>query len=46
MLDKFSIADKNFGSLINNLANVTYDANAYHNLIKIIDLTRNFNFFI
>ena len=25
---------------------MTYEANAYHNVTKIIDLTRNFNFFV
>ena len=46
LLDKFSIADKNFVSLIQNIANVTYEANSYHNVTKIIDLTRNFNYFV
>ena len=46
LLDKFSIADKNFVSLIQNIVNVTYEANAYHNVTKIIDLTRNFKYFV
>ena len=46
LLDKFSIADKNFVSLIQSIVNVTYEANAYHNVTKIIDLTRNFKYFV
>ena len=46
LLDKFSIADKNFASLIQGIIGVTYEANTYHNVTKIIDLTRNFNYFV
>ena len=45
LLDKFSIADKNFISLLNSIRASTYEQNAYHNMSKIIELTRNFHYF-
>ena len=45
LLDKFSIADQNLVSLVNSIKNTTYEQNAYHNLTKVIELTRNFHFF-
>ena len=46
LLEKFSIADQNFVSLINGIKNTTYEQNSYHNLTKIVELTRNFHFFV
>ena len=46
LLEKFSIADQNFISLINSIKNTTYDQNAYHNETKVVDLTRNFHYFV
>ncbi len=45
LLDKFSIADQNFVSLINGIKNTTYEQNSYHNLTKVVELTRNFHYF-
>lgn len=45
LLEKFSIADQNFVSLINGIVNTTYEQNSYHNLTKIVELTRNFHYF-
>lgn len=46
LLEKFSIADQNFVSLINSIKGATYDQNSYHNIIKIVELNRNFHFFV
>lgn len=45
LLDKFSIADQNFVSLINSISATTYEQNSYHNLTKVVEVTRNFHFF-
>jgi len=45
LLEKFSIADQNFVSLINSIKNTTYEQNSFHNIAKIIETTRNFHFF-
>ena len=45
LLEKFSIADQNFLSLLNSIKASTYEQNSYHNVTKIIELTRNFHFF-
>lgn len=45
LLDKFSIADQNFVSLINGVKNTTYEQNSYHNVTKVVELTRNFHYF-
>ena len=45
LLEKFSIADQNFVSLINSIRNSTYEQNSYHNISKIVEVTRNFHFF-
>ena len=46
LIEKFSIADQNFVSLINSIVNTTYEQNSYHNLTKIVEITRNFHFFV
>ena len=46
LLEKFSIADKNFCSLVNSIKNYTYEQNSYHNLTKIVELTRNYHYFV
>jgi hypothetical protein len=46
ILDKFSIADKNFQNLLRGIKEGTYDQNPYHNTVKIIELTRNFHYFV
>lgn len=45
LLEKFSIADSNFASLLNSIKAQTYEVNAYHNVSRSIELTRNFHYF-
>ena len=45
LLDKFSIADQNLVSLVNSIKNATYEQNSYHNLQKVIEVTRNYHYF-
>lgn len=46
LLEKFSIADQNFVSLLNNIRNSTYEQNSLHNVAKIVEITRNFHYFV
>lgn len=46
ILEKFSIADSNFLNLLNAIKASTYEQNPYHNVVKIIELTRNFHYFV
>ena len=46
LLEKFSIADNNFTNLLNQIKNSFYDNNSYHNVVKAIDITRNYHYFV
>ena len=46
ILEKFSIADQNFLNLLKGIKASTYEQNPYHNVIKIIELTHNFHYFV
>ena len=46
LLEKFSIADSNFLNLLKGIEASTYDLNPFHNIVKIIELTRNFHYFV
>jgi hypothetical protein len=46
LLEKFSIADSNFVSLLKGIKASTYEQNPFHNVVKIIEVTRNFHYFV
>ena len=46
LLDKFSISDNNFKCLLNAIKNECYETVQYHNVLRIIDTTRNFHYFV
>lgn len=46
LLEKFSIADNNFTNLMNQIKNSFYESNSYHNVVKAIDVTRNYHYFV
>ena len=45
LCDKFSISEPNLVSLLNSIKASTYEQNSYHNVTKVIELTRNFHYF-
>lgn len=46
LLEKFSIADNNFTNLLTQIKNSFYENNSYHNVLKAIDITRNYHYFV
>lgn len=46
LLEKFSIADTNFQNLLNQIRSSFYEHNTYHHILKAIDTTKNFNYFV
>ena len=46
LLDKFSISDNNFKNLLLNIKNECYETTQFHNVLRVIDTTRNFHYFV
>lgn len=46
LLDKFSINDNNFKNLLNSIKAECYETTQYHNVLKIVETTRNFHYFV
>jgi len=46
LLEKFSISDNNFKSLLNSIKGECYETTQYHNILRVIDTTRNFHYFV
>lgn len=45
LFEKFSISDNNFANLLNAIKQQYYEINPYHNLLRCIEVTRNFHYF-
>ncbi len=45
LFEKFSISDANFANLLSSIKTATYEQNSYHNLLRTIEVTRNFHYF-
>lgn len=45
LLEKFSISDANFASLLQAVKTHTYESNSYHNVTRAIEVTRNYHYF-
>lgn len=46
LLEKFSIADNNFTNLLSQIRSSFYENNSYHNVLKAIEVTRNYHYFV
>lgn len=46
LIEKFSISDTNFKNLLKSIKSSFYENNQFHNVVKAVEITRNFHYFI
>jgi hypothetical protein len=46
LIEKFAISESNFKNLLNQIKSSCYETSTFHNVLRIIDTTRNFHYFV
>lgn len=46
LIEKFSISDTNFKNLLKSIKSSFYENNQFHNVVKAVEVTRNYHYFI